>query len=708
MTRSAASPALLLLLLLATACAPAAPVPPAAPDRAAAPARTEILWDTYGVPHIYGRTAEEAMRAFGWAQAHSHGDLLLRLYGESRGRAAEYWGAHNAEADRWVRTVGIPRRAAEWYAAQTPEARGLLDAFAEGINAYGRAHPKRLVDSVHAVLPVTGADVLAHAQRVIHFTFITDAERVAAQVRAARPAAAAGASNAWAVAPQRSASGNALLLANPHLPWSDLYLWYEAHLVAPGIDVSGATLVGFPTLSIAFNDHLGWTHTVNTLDAADVYELSLQGGGYRWNGAFRAFETRADTLRVRGADGAVRAEPFTVRYSVHGPVVAERDGRAFALRVAGLDAAQLFDQYWQMKRATSLAEFEAALARLQMPFFNVVYADRDGHILYVFNGQVPVRPAGDVAFWGGVVRGDTSATLWTRTHAYADLPRLLDPPMGWLQNANDPPWTATIPQRLDPAAFPAYMSPRGMALRPQRSARMLVENPRMSLDDMVRLKHSTRMEMADRVLDDLLGAARTHGGPAARRAADVLGRWDRNADADSRGAVLFAEWAREIATRSRGSANVYATPWDPARPLQTPAGLRDPALAAATLDTVAVRVETRYGALDVPWGEVHRLRRDDVDLPSNGGSSFLGIFRITDHAPAGGGRFAAVGGDTYVAAIEFSTPVRARALLSYGNATQPGSPHRTDQLRLYAEQRLRPVWRTRAEVEANTRERTPF
>lgn len=682
-------------LLLGAGCA----VPPPA---GSAPARTEILWDRYGIPHVFAPTTEELFRAFGWAQAHAHGDLLLRLYGQARGRAAEYWGAQHAEADRRVRTVGIPRRAEEWYAMQSPEARRALDAFADGINRYAHAHPERLADSVRAVLPVSGADVLAHLQRVVHFTFITGRARIEAQL------GAAAASNAWAVAPARAAGGHALLLANPHLPWDDLYTWYEAQLVAPGLNVSGAALVGLPMLAIAFNDHLGWTLTVNTLDAADLYELELVPGGYRFDGAVRAFENHGDTLRVRLPDGRMREEPFAVLASVHGPVVARQAGRAYALRVAGLDAPHLFDQYLAMMRATGRAEFEAALARLQLPFFNVIYADRAGHVLKVFNGRVPERPRGDWAFWSRSVRGDTSALLWTRVHGYAELPRLLDPPTGWVQNANDPPWTATVPIRLHPDSFPAYLAPVEMGLRPQRSVRLLTEPAQLSLEEMIRRKHSTRLELADRVLDDLLAAVRAHGGPGARRAAEVLGGWDRATDAQSRGAVLFAEWARALAQRSGGPSRIFARAWTLADPLGTPTGLRDPELAVAVLDSVAALVQARHGALDVAWGEVHRLRRDGIDLPANGGPDALGAFRVTEFAPDTDGRFRAVFGDSYVAAIEFSTPVRAQAVLGYGNASQPGSPHRTDQLGLYAAQRLRPVWRTRAEIEANLSERTVF
>ena len=94
-----------------------------------------------------------------------------------------------------------------------------------------------------------------------------------------------------------------------------------------------------------------------------------------------------------------------------------------------------------------------------------------------------------------------------------------------------------------------------------------------------------------------------------------------------------------------------------------------------------------------------------VDLPGNGGPGGLGAFLVVAYADGADGRRTAVQGDTYVAAIEFSTPVRAQALIGYGNASQPGSPHRTDQLELFARKELRPVWRTRAEIMANLGER---
>ena len=369
-----------------------------------------------------------------------------------------------------------------------------------------------------------------------------------------------------------------------------------------------------------------------------------------------------------------------VKRSVHGPVIAEKPGKALALRVAGLDQPRLADQYWRMIRARNLNEFQDALALLQMPMFTVMYADGGGHILHLFGGRTPRRPAGDYD-WSRTVPGDTSKTFWTQTHAYEELPRALDPESGWLQNANDPPWTTTFPVAFDPRHFPRYMAPRGMGFRPQRSARMLAEDASLDWDELLADKHSTRMEMADRLLDDLADAVQTHGDEAARRGLSVLQKWDRTADNASRGGTLFAAWVQDLPQDER---RLFATPWSEKRPRETPDGLADPKAAAATLRGAVLQVEKEFGAADVAWGEVHRLRRDGVDLPANGGDGELGIFRVTNYGKGEDGRFVARGGDSYVAVVEFGSPQRARTLVGYGNWSQRGSKHRTDQLELYS------------------------
>lgn len=703
------------------------PAPPMVQD--AVDPRVELLWDSYGVPHIFADDETALFFAHGFAQMQSHADLLLRLYGQSRGRAAEYWGERFLDSDIWVRTNGVPDRADEWLAAQAPHARAYIDAFVAGINEYADRHPDAIGAAWRQVLPVESADVLAHMQRVLHFTFMANPEMAVARQRqwsAGAPGAAPGApldeppagaaalvpgSNGWAIAPSRSASRKAMLLANPHLPWGDLFTWYESHFVLPNIGSYGVTLVGFPMHSIAFNQHLGWTHTVNTIDAVDVYELRVENGAYVFDGVLREFEVSEQRILVRQPDNTLTEVPLTVRTSVHGPVIAERDGAALALRVAGLDRPHLLQQYWDMIRATDRARFEAAVAQQQLPMFTVIYADTAGSILHAFNGAVPVRQDGDWAYWQGIVPGESSATLWTATHDYWSLPRVVDPPSGWLQNANDPPWSTTLPFPLEPLAFPAYVAPeRPMSFRAQRSARLLAEDERITFDELVGYAHDTRAAAADHLVQDLVAAAYAVGSDSARAAADVLEAWDRTTEADSRGAVLFTEVFTALQRERWPTGSMFDVGWTEDAPLATPDGLSDPRRAAAILAEAADAVRQRHGAIDIAWGDVHRLVRDAVDLPASGGPGRLGVFGVLDFAGMAGDstRVAAMSGQTYVAAIEFSSPIRAHALLTYGNASQPGSPHRTDQLRLFAERQLRTVWLTRAEVEANTVERVTF
>ena len=291
---------------------------------------------------------------------------------------------------------------------------------------------------------------------------------------------------------------------------------------SPDVDAYGAVLVGLPFLGITFNDRLGWTHTVNTYDGADLYVLQREGNGYRFDGEIRPFETRAELLKIRRDGDLPREEWLTIQSSVHGPVIGVNDDEAVALKVAALDASQLPRQAWEMMTARTMGEFEEALALLQLPMFTTDYADRDGNILHVFNGRVPVRASGDFAYWQGLVPGGSSSTLWHETHPYEDLPRVANPESGWLQYANDPPWTTTFPAELDPTAFPDYVAPRTMALRPQRLARVLADDSEIGFDEMIDYKHSTRMELADRLIDELVPLARTRGSVMAFPAASTM------------------------------------------------------------------------------------------------------------------------------------------------------------------------------------------
>ncbi len=656
----------------------------------------EILWDRYGVPHIYGGSSDQVFEAFGWAQAQSHGDLLLHMYGQSRGRAAEYWGPAHLASDRWIRTLGGPRLAAEWYPRLSPTMRHAVDAFARGVNRYVELHRDQIADSVEVVAPISGLDVVTHAIRAVHFTFLARQDQVPSL-----------GSNMWAVGPSRSASGHPMLVMNPHLAWADPFVWYEAHLVAPDREVYGITWVGLPVPVLAFNRTMGWSHTSNgtSLDGTDIYRLVKAAGGYRYDGAVRPFETGSEPIGVRLADGTLRVDTLIVKRSVQGPVIAENDSAAFAIRLTALDRPGMLEQWWDMAKARDFAEFEPVVKRLDLPAFNLMSAGRDGHIYYFMGGRTPRRPHGDRAYWSGPVPGDSSSTLWTEALSYDSVPHLLDPPTGWLQNTNDAPWSSTYPMALDPKRYPSYVAPVSMSIRNRWSIQLMRADSSFTFEELIALKHSTRIPLADWVVPELAQLARAKGSSLARRAATLLAGWDRQALPQSRGAVLFVEFVKRWAPPGR-RPSVFRVPWTFDAPLETPRGIADESAALAALTEAAAHVEHQFGALDVPWGDVYRIRWDGKDLPAQGTwGEPLGGVRVAGYTPDSDGKMRVTSGDGFYAVIEFGDSVHAKVLMAYGNSSQPGSPHRGDQIELYARGAMREAWLDRKTVEANLENR---
>jgi acyl-homoserine-lactone acylase len=215
------------------------------------------------------------------------------------------------------------------------------------------------------------------------------------------------------------------------------------------------------------------------------------------------------------------------------------------------------------------------------------------------------------------------------------------------------------------------------------------------------------VETADQFVDDLVATARRLGTSRAKQAADVLAMWDRAADATSDGTLVFY---RFLLGAGGGFQSIggYAVPLDDRQPLTTPRGFADPAKAAALLDSVAGQIEKEYGSLHVRWGDVLRFRRGSLDLPGNGAPTLMGAIRTVNPGPFTNGTTQGVSGDTYFAVIEFSNPVHAEALLSYGNWSKRDSPHTQDQIPLMSRNEMRPVWRDRQDIAANLESRKVF
>jgi len=654
---------------------------------------SQIAWDSWGVPHIYADNTDQLFFAQGWAQMHNHANMILELYGSSRGKGAEYWGKEKLQNDLLINTLQFDQLADHWETIQDPELKAIYAAFVKGLNSYATAHPEAIAEKNKVVLPLTTKDVNMHSMYVVFTRFIggNDLGRVQQWPDMG--------SNAYAISPKKSASGHAMLVQNPHLPWWKEFLFFESHLNIGDKSMYGATLVGFPGIAIGFNKNLGWSHTDNTIDNADTYELELNEGGYLLDGKTKAFETASQTIKIKQEDGTMVAQEIPILKTVHGPVINQKDGKVLALRMVGLDKPNAFLQWWHMINSSNFDEFETSLKMAQIPFWNVMYADRQGEIFYLFNGLVPKRSSGDWDYWDRIIPGGKSADVWTDVHPYTDLPKIKNPENGWLQNANDPPWTSTIPMTLDPKDFPSYMAPIHMAFRPQRSARMLLEDDSITFDELVQYKLSTRLEFADRILDDLFVAVDASNNVKAKEAKEVLMQWDRKADADSKGMVLFYNWAKKFNVFNKAN---YNEPWSLLNPNTTPDGIADGAKAVDLLEKAAIEVETKFGKLDVPWGDYYRIYYNGKDLPANGVDGSMGVFRVAWPGGSNENNLFVGGGDSWVGIIEFDDVVRAKVLLSYGNSTQPDSPHNGDQLTLFSNKELRDAWITNEQVKANT------
>jgi acyl-homoserine-lactone acylase len=653
---------------------------------------TSITWDEWGVPHIYASTDEELMYAEGWAHMYLHANLIVELYGKSRGKAAEYWGKDKLPDDMMINTLGFPELAEEWTAKQDPEYKKMVTAYVKGLNAYVNTHPDAVKPENRIILPLTEIDVNLHALFVIYGRFVGGQELGMTQEWKEMG------SNTWAIGPSHSASHKAMLVQNPHLPWYGEFLFTESHLVTPGHNIYGSGLVGLPGIAIAFNENLGWSHTNNTIDNADTYQLQLKDGGYMLDSVRKDFTVRKKMLHYKDENGKMVDQELTILSTVHGPVVKMGKNKALAIRMPGYDRPNAGLQWWKMANAANFNEFESALKMAQIPFWNVMYADKEGNIFYLFNGLVPKRSSGNWGYWNRIIPGGKSADVWTEVHPYADLPKVKNPASGWLQNTNDPPWSSTFPNVLKASDFPAYMSPKYMDFRTQRSVHMLEEDQSITFKELEEDKLSTRLEMADRILDDLFKAIDQYGTDLSKEAKTVLEKWDRKADNKSEGTLLFVRWAHKMKPYDQ---RMYAVKWDEKNPEKTPDGLADPKAAVAALDQVAAKIKTDFGSLSVPWGQVFRARSRTLNLPGNGADGSVGSFRVAWPGDEENNITNIGGGDSWVGIIEFGEKVKARVLLSYGNSTQDNDPHNGDQLKLFSEKKLRDAYFYPKDVEAH-------
>ena len=690
-----------------------------------------IRRDNFGVPHILADTEEAAAFGMGYAQAEDHAVEIARRFITARGEQAKFFGT-GAESDFRMKRYGNHEVARDRFHELSTLFQSMMNAYAAGFNLYVERNRKQLPDWIPAF---TGVDVLAQGRaEVMRFAF---SEAMISGVQMKYPAdSQAGAisstlkrsdvaegygqdlmgSNMWALAGSRTTSGKTILLGNPHQPWAALY--WEAHITVPGkINFYGSTFVGRPVLTTGFNEYLGWSHTVNYPDLADIYVLTLDPKNpeaYIFDGKPMPLTKKEVAVEIKQPDGKIGTERRTYRYSHLGPVIHQTRDKAFAIKSAILDEFRYYEEWYALSKSKNLQEFIANLKSNHIPMFNIAYADVDGNIMYVWNGTVPKR-LDDGTDYSAEVPAGTSKYVWKEMHRLEELPQLINPAGGYVQNCNDPPWWTSLRAPLDPRKYPSYIEPgHRLLLRSQMSLEMLEGQQKFSLEDVKRLKYQSRMMVADRVKPDLIKAIRAVENPSAdlKRGLAIIEAWDNSVSRDSRGSVLFKKFWDAYAQENK---TPYAIAWDVNNPAKTPRGLSDAKLAVRLFEEAVKWTKKTYGSEDVAWGEVHRLRLGETDLPVGGESGLYGVFRVVQYAAAPDGKLVIGsvekgkpmqgGGDGWIFAVEFSKPVVAYSVLAYGETSDTRSKHSTDQAALFANQQYKKALFSEAEIKANT-ERT--
>lgn len=536
-----------------------------------------ITRDQYGIPRIAARSVRDAYFVMGWVHAQ---DRIWQMELQRRvgaGRLAELVGEKGLSNDRFMRTLGLYRLAEASLPKLDKPTRDALTAYSEGVNAWVDAHWHRLpveflllndrpepwkpADSLVwgrlMALQLTGNwrdDVLKAKlagkldPRRLGELFpgypadapVTLGGRTATGLLEAIPEAAEPrlASNVWAVAGSRTASGKPLLANDPHLGFQAPVLWYLASVDAPGLSISGATVPGVPFHLVGHNGRIAWGTTTTHADTVDLFvEKQVGDEAYQTPEGPRPFTTRQEVIKVKdGADVTL-----TVRETRHGPVVSDllakdlaKPGTVVALRATALEGDDLTAQaLHRLNRAVDWKGFLGALKDFHAPVQNFAYADTAGNIGFITAGRIPVRAGGD----GSLPANGASADRdWKGWIPFERLPQQFNPKSGRVVNANNKVVSDSYPYLISATWPDGYRAARINELLDGKSKLKLADMAAMQMDD---------LSPAALELKDLLSGV-APADPLAREAATRIAAWDGHARSDGPEALIFAAWIEQL------------------------------------------------------------------------------------------------------------------------------------------------------------------
>ncbi|HET7288473.1 MAG TPA: penicillin acylase family protein [Pyrinomonadaceae bacterium] len=650
-----------------------------------------IYRDTYGVPHVFGRTDASTAFGFAYAQAEDNFWRVEENFILALGRASELYGEKTLDEDRLNHALEIPRLAREEYARLDKHMRSLCDAYAAGFNYYLARHPEVRPRLLTKIEPWYTLAFIRYNYFQNGFARDRSLRRLGIQTAALdidlKPHTG---SNGWVIGPSRSATGNAMLFINPHLPFFGPGQVYEGHVHSDeGWNFTGYTRFGFPLPYVGHNENGGWVSTDNAADLADVYFETFDDPSrplaYKYGNGYRLATEHVEEIKVKTANG-LETRKFTMRKTHHGPIVAGRDGKLLAVRMAKFESDGWLREWYDMTRATSLAAMKRAMTPLNMLFGNVMYADRQGNTWYLYNGAVPKR---DPRFdWTKPVDGSDPATEWQGYHTIDELPQLTNPKTGWMQNCNTTPFLLTSEGNPDPKQFPKYMVQEGDNPRGAISREILASKEKFTFDEWRQVAFDTRVMNAGKRLPGLLAALKQNEDSRLREVHDELARWNLRSTNNSVAMTIFSLWHDRV-------------------------GGDEKANQLAALTEVLDALQRDFGTWKVAWGEITRLQRIDESRnedfqdskPSLAASGVNGndgaVFTLYAAPIQGQKRRYGVAGGTYISVVEFAPKVRALSIHTFGASGDPKSRHYMDQAALYTRGEFKPAWLTLEEIRAN-------
>ena len=678
-----------------------------------------IIRDDFGVPHIYAKTDADAVFGLLYAQAEDDFPRVERNYIWATGRLAEVEGEEALYSDLRARLYMTVDEAKAAYEDAPQWLKDLCDAYADGLNYYLETHPDvtpALLTRFEPWMPMffsegsIGGDIEQIPLGGITAFYGDGTPRNAPRIL--EDNSEPGGSNGIAVSGEHTASGDAMLLINPH---TSFYFRGEVHVVSEeGLNAYGAVTWGQFFVYQGFNENTGWMHTSTYADFIDqfVEDVFEENGTlyYTYGNEKRPVEVSDVTLKYADGSGGFGERTFEMYHTHHGPITHMQDGKWVATKI-NWDPVNALRQSFTRTKLEDHDAFRQMMDIRTNSSNNTVFADSSGNIAYYHGNFMPRR---DPQFdYSKPVDGSNPATDWNGLHEVDEIVTVFNPENGWIQNANSTPFTsagAFSPKREN---YPAYMAPDDENFRAVHAIGLLEEMEagaeKLTLDGLIELAYDDYLPAMDVLIDGLVaGFAETEGNASGLgEAIDVLKAWDRNVSADSVAMTIGHFYAEKLASEgarysdlSRMERLIYMSETEAA------------AVRMRVLSETLAELDEDFGTWQIPWGEVNRFQRlsGDIDLEFDDDQPSIPIGLASGRwgalaaygarAAENTNRLYGYRGNSFVAAVEFGDRVSAKTLLAGGQSGDPASPHFTDQAQLYADRQFKTVAYYREDVEA--------